>query len=111
MCGIALPGSSEYRFHLDLVDSLTTDFTVITCSVATWWRFKIIWSEICSVFLLLLPALALVQRALILDNLFTAAIDDICLSLWVTVEKFRSAHRTPRRAGGFSKASSCWSPI
>ena len=51
---------------------------------------------ICSVFLLLL--LVLVQRALVLYNLSTMAINDICLSLWVMVEKLRTTQRTPRYA-------------
>ena len=54
---------------------------------------------ICSVFLLLL--LVLVRRALVLYNLSTVAVNDICLSLQVMVEKLRSTRRTPRRAWAF----------
>ena len=56
---------------------------------------------ICSVFLLLL--LVLVRRVLVLYNLSTVAIDDICLSLQVMVEKLRSTRRTPRCAWAFPR--------
>ena len=56
---------------------------------------------ICSVFLLLL--LVLVRRALVLYNLSTVAINDICLSLRVMVKKLRSTRRTPRRAWAFPR--------
>ena len=60
---------------------------------------------ICSVFLLLL--LVFVWRALVpglgLYNVSIVAIDDVCLSLWVMVEKLRSTQRTHRRAWAFPR--------
>ena len=64
---------------------------------------------ICSVFLLLL--LVLVQRPLFLYNLSTVAIDDICLSLWVMVEKLRSIRKTPRRAWAFLRPQDAGHPF
>ena len=57
---------------------------------------------ICSVFLLIL--LVLVRRALVLYDLSAAAIDDVCLSLWVMVEKSQSTRGTPRHAWAFPRS-------